>query len=106
MDVMLRLPRGVDGFEGVLDESLRAADRPRHVESAVEIAEVLRRLESFLERGLRKSEGRTKALQLTRVDLAHPRIIALDHAYAPGAERSEAHPSRIADSSVLARAGA
>src|SRR5438552_1137590 len=51
MDVMLRLPRGVDGFEGVVDESLRAADRPAHVESAVEIAEVLRRLESFLEGG-------------------------------------------------------
>lgn len=57
MDGMLRLSRRVDGLEGVLDESLRAADRARNVESAVEITEVLRGLECLLERGLGETES-------------------------------------------------
>jgi hypothetical protein len=80
----LRLARGVDRLERVVDQPLRAAHRARHVESTVEVAEVLRGLERLLERGLREAQGRAEALELAWIDVAHARIIApaLDR-YAP-----------------------
>ena len=81
---MLRLTRRVDGFERVLDQPLRAAHRARHVEAAIEIAKILRRLERFFERRLREAKGGPESLEFARIYLAHPRIIAPERAYSRG----------------------
>src|SRR3989442_13464002 len=67
----LRFSRGVDCLESVPDEPLRATDGTRNVEPAIEAAEVLRRLERLLERGLRETEGGPEPLELARIDLRH-----------------------------------
>ncbi len=66
---MLRLSRRVDRLVGVLHETLGSADRARDIEATVEVAEVLRRLECFLERGLRKAQSRAESLELALIDL-------------------------------------
>src|SRR3954452_11183957 len=87
-------------FVRVLHEPLRPTDRARHVEASVEVAEVLGRLERFLERRLRETQCRGEALELTRVYVRHARIIP---PYAHRHERTEAHPARLADPPVLRR---
>jgi hypothetical protein len=74
---MLFLARGVDGLERVVDESLRSADCPGHVEPAIEVPKVLGCLERLFERGLRETQRGTEPLELAGVDLAHVSIIAL-----------------------------
>ena len=41
---MLRLTRGIHGFERVAHEPLCAADRTRDIETAVEVSQILRGL--------------------------------------------------------------
>jgi len=74
---MLALPRRVDRLVRVLHEPLCPTDRARDIEALVEVAEVLRGLESFFECGLRETQGRSEPLELARIDIPHPRIIAL-----------------------------
>jgi hypothetical protein len=62
------LPGGVDRLVGVLDQALRAADGTRDVVATVEIAEILRGLERFLERGLRETQGGAQSFELTLID--------------------------------------
>lgn len=81
---MLLLSRCVDRLERIPHETLCTAQRTGDVESAVEAAKVLRRLESLLERGLSEPECRREALELAGVDVGHARIIAPD----PYARRS------------------
>ena len=78
---MLRLPRGVDRFERISDQALRAAERARDIEAPVEAAEVLGGLERLLERGLREAQRRCEPLELASVDVGHESIIA-PHPYA------------------------
>src|SRR5438874_11463460 len=77
MKGMLRLTRGVHGFERVADEALGSADRARNIEAPIEVSEILRGLERLLKRGLGKPERRSEALQLPRIGLLHCGIIAL-----------------------------
>jgi hypothetical protein len=65
------LARGVDGLERVPDETLRAADRARHVEAPIEAPEILRGLERFLERGLCEAERRRETFELARIYFLH-----------------------------------
>src|SRR5947209_5217898 len=60
----LRFSRCVDRLQRVPDEPLRTADRAGHIEAAIEAAEIFRRLEGLLERGLRETEGRPEPLEL------------------------------------------
>jgi len=64
------LPCGVHRLVRVLNEALRAADGARHVEAMVEIAEILRRFERFLERGLRETQRGAQPLELTLIDFS------------------------------------
>ena len=68
---LLRLARGLDRFERVSDETLGSSKRARHVKPAIEAPEVLRSLERFFERGLRKAQRGTEPLELARVDIGH-----------------------------------
>ena len=70
MLIPLFLARRVHRFIRVLDQTLGSADRARDVEAAVEIPEILRGLERFLERGLREAQGRAQSLELALIDLA------------------------------------
>ena len=72
----LALAGRVHRLERVADETLRAADRTRHVETAVEVTQVLGGLERLLERGLREAQRGPQTLELARIDVAHRRIIA------------------------------
>jgi len=54
---MLRLSRRVYGLVRVLYETLGSTDRARNVETAVEVAQVLRGLEGFFERRLSEAQG-------------------------------------------------
>ena len=65
----LFLPRRLDRLIGVLYEPLRAADGARDVVATVEIAEILRCFERFLERGLREAQGGAEPFELTLIDL-------------------------------------
>lgn len=65
----LFLSRRLDRFVRVLHQALRAADGARDVEAPVEVAEILRSLEGFLERRLREAQGGAKPLKLTLIDL-------------------------------------
>ena len=76
MPFILLLARGVHRLERVSHESLRAPERARDIEAAVEAAEILRRLYRLLERGLRKTKCRRETLELARIGLRHARIIA------------------------------
>src|SRR3989441_5111714 len=67
----LRFSRRVDRLKRVSHEPLRTANSARNVEPAIEAAEVLRRLERLLERGLRETEGGPEPLELARIDLRH-----------------------------------
>ncbi len=49
----LFLSRRLDRFVRVLDQTLGAADCTRHVEASVEIPQIFRGFEGFLERGFR-----------------------------------------------------
>ena len=69
MRPMLRLAGGVHRLVRVLNEALRTADGAWDVEAMVEITQILRRLECFLERGFRKTQGRAQPLELTLIDL-------------------------------------
>ena len=65
----LSLSRGVDRLIRVLDQALGPADRARDVEATIEVPEVLRGLESLLERGLREAQRRPESLKLAVIDL-------------------------------------
>ena len=69
MRAMLRLAGSVHGLVRVLNEALGAADGTRNVETMVEIAEILRSLERFLERGFRETQCGAQPLELTLIDL-------------------------------------
>lgn len=64
------LPRRLDRLISVLHEPLRAADGARDVVATVKIAEILRRFERFLERGLRKAQGGAEPFELTLIDFS------------------------------------
>jgi len=70
MRSMLRLAGRVHGLVRVLNEALRTADGTRNVEAMVEIAEILRRFERFLERGLRETQCGAQPLELTLIDFS------------------------------------
>ena len=63
--------RRVHRLERVAHETLRAAERARHVEPAVEAPEILRGLEGLLERGLREAESGGEPFELASVDIGH-----------------------------------
>ena len=65
-----RLPCGVHRLVRVLNESLRTPDGAGDVEAMVEIAEILRRFERFLERGFREAQGGAEPLELTLIDFS------------------------------------
>ena len=65
-----RLPCGVHRLVRVLNEALRTPDGAGDVEAMVEIAEILRRFERFLERGFRKAQRGAQPLELTLIDFA------------------------------------
>jgi nitroreductase len=67
---MLALPRGVHCLVGVLHQALRAGDRARDVEAAVEAAEILGGLESLLERGFGQAQRGAEPLELALIDVA------------------------------------
>ena len=71
----LGLARGVHGLERVTDETLRATDRARHVETTIEAAEILSSLERLLESGLREPKCGPEPLELSGVDLCHARMM-------------------------------
>src|SRR3989454_11659189 len=71
MSGTLRFTRRVDRLQRVSHEPLRTADSAWNVEPPIEAAEVLRRLERLLERGLRETEGGPEPLELARIDLRH-----------------------------------
>jgi len=73
----LRPARRADGVLRVLHETLRACERARHVEAPVEAAEILGRLERFLERGFGETQGGREAFELARVDVGsfHARML-------------------------------
>jgi hypothetical protein len=63
------LPRGLYRFIRVLDQTLRPADGPGHIEAAIEVAEVLRGLKRLLERRLREAQRGPEPLELALIDL-------------------------------------
>ena len=67
----LRLSRRVHRLQRVADKTLRTPKRARHIEATIKAAEILRRLEGLLQRGLRETQRGSKPLELTRVDLCH-----------------------------------
>ena len=67
----LRLSRRVHRLQRVADETLCTPERARHIEATIKAAEILRRLEGLLQRGLRETQRGPKPLELTRVDLCH-----------------------------------
>ena len=67
---MLRLARRVHRLVGVLHEALRTADGARDIEAMVEIAEILRGFERFLERGFRKAQRGAQPLELSLIDFS------------------------------------
>lgn len=73
---MLALARRVDRLVRVLNETLCPADRARHIEALVKVAEVLRGLEGLLERRLRETQGRSEPFELAGIHSAHTRIMA------------------------------
>ena len=72
---MLSPAGGLHRLIRVLDQALRARDRAWDVETAVEVAEVLGRLERLLERRLREAQRRAEPLELAGVDVCHARIM-------------------------------
>src|SRR5437016_625310 len=68
------LARRGDRLFGIPDEPLRAAKGARHIEAMIEVAEVLRRLQRFLERGAREAQRGRKALELTLIDGHGPMV--------------------------------
>ena len=64
-----RLPCGVHRLVRILNESLRTPDGAGDVEAMVEVAEILRRFERFLERGLREAQGGAQPFELALIDL-------------------------------------
>src|SRR2546428_13290272 len=67
----LGLPRCINRLERVADEALRAPDGARDVEAPIEVSEVLRSFEGFLEGGLGEAERRCESFELARVDFLH-----------------------------------
>jgi hypothetical protein len=53
-----------------LHEALSAADGARDVVATVEIAEILRCFERFLERGLREAQGGAEPFELTLINFS------------------------------------
>ena len=97
----LGLSGGLDGIQRIADETLRAAERSRHVKAVVEAAEILGCLERLLSRGLREAKRGPKTLELTGIDVAHGRIIPPDRtAMLAGREGAPADPSRLANPPV------
>lgn len=70
MGAMLRLAGRVHRLVRVLYEALSSADGTRDVETMVEIPQVLRRLECFLERRLREAQRGAQPFELALIDLA------------------------------------
>ena len=65
-----RLPCGVHRLVRVLNEPLRTADSSRDIEAMVEIAEILRCFERFLERRFGEAQRGAQPLELTLIDLS------------------------------------
>jgi len=63
-----------DSLLRVPDEPLSAAERSRHIEAVVEVAEVLGRFEGLFERRAREPERRGEPLELALID-GHARMV-------------------------------
>src|SRR5712692_967782 len=60
----LRLSRRVHRIQRVADETLCTPERARHIEATIKAAEILRRLEGLLQRGLRETKCRGEPFEL------------------------------------------
>jgi hypothetical protein len=74
-ETMLALACGLHRFVRVLHQPLCAGEGAWHVETAVEIAEILGRLKRLLERRFREAQRRAQPLELAGIDVCHTGIM-------------------------------